>query len=245
MVSTLATAADVRRRSQNAVEARGLTKEYGRVPALCPLDLCLPRGDALALVGPTDAGKSTVLGILAGLVHPTWGELRILGLDPSRHAAALRRRIGVLRQEPHFFFWMTGRETLRLAGRMLARGDADLDRGIDALIEECGLAGAADERTGDYSAAQRRRLGLAQALVGGPELLLLDEPFTGLDTGMRAEMIAIVKRNQRGRTIVLSARALDELPDFVDTALVLNRGRQTFAGPVRGCTTVGEALYRR
>lgn len=245
MVATLSIAGTAGHEIQAAVEAHGLAKEYGRVPALHALDLSLPRGGALGVVGPAGAGKSTLLAILAGLVHPSWGELRVLGLDPARQAGTLRRRVGFQRQDPRFCFWLTGRETLQLAGRLLGGSGAALDRQVAALLETSGLSGAADQRTGGYGDAERRRLALAQAQLGGPELLLLDEPFTGLDAAARGELAAIAERGRRSRTVVLAAAALEDLPAFVEIAVVLNRGRTTFAGPVQGCSSVGEALYPR
>lgn len=245
MTSTFSVPAATTAHRPDAVELRGLTREYGRVPALRWLDLRLPRGCVCALVGPAGAGKSTLLGILAGLVHPSWGEARVFGLDATREAAALRRRVGFMRQEPRFPFWMTGREALQLAGRFIACGGADLDERIAARLDQAGLAEIADARTGSYREAERLRLCLAQALLGDPELLLLDAPFAGLDAAGRAELATLIARLRGRSTVLISARTLEEVAPIADIAVVLHQGRATYIGPVRGCRSVGEALRRR
>jgi ABC-2 type transport system ATP-binding protein len=196
-----------------AIEARGLEKRYrsafGRrtTLALAGVDLAVPRGGGFGLIGPNGAGKTTFVKALLGVVHPTGGIVRLLGGDPGD--PAVRARVGYQPERLRFASAWTPLELLasvaRLKGRRLPRG-----AGI-ALLEEVGLAAAADRRLGALSKGMRQRVGLAAALVGEPELLLLDEPTDGLDPPGRAEVRALLARRiAAGVTVLLNSHLLAE-----------------------------------
>ncbi len=208
-----------------AVEARGVTKEYGRVPALCGLDLQVPRCGVHCLTGPSGAGKTTALSIVAGLAHPTRGTVRVGGIDITRDAVRARRQIGFLRQRPRFYAWMTGRETLQFSGRFFSLSAARLEQRQQDLLDLAGLGNEADLTVEEYTAAMRQRLGIAQALMGWPDLLLLDEPASGLDAGERSQIAAIVERLRGRITLVFTTDDSGELHRVADQITVLHETR--------------------
>ena len=163
-----------------AIETAGLTKHYPGVAALTDLTLSVPAGSVYGFLGPNGAGKSTTLKLLAGLTRPTSGDASIAGI-PLAAGGAYRRELGYLAQDPRFYDWMSGRETLQFVastGTDRAARDAGW---IDQVLGTVGLRDAADRRTKTYSGGMRQRLGIAQALVTKPKVLLLDEPVSALD----------------------------------------------------------------
>src|SRR5215213_7333531 len=166
--------------NQTAISTAGLTKHYPGVQALTDLTLDVPAGSIYGFLGPNGAGKSTTLKILGGLIRPTAGTASVAGI-PLTDGAGYRQQVGYLAQEPRFYDWMTGRETLRFVASLSpdpTTGDAAW---IDKSLARVGLADAGDRRTKTYSGGMRQRLGIAQALIGRPQVLLLDEPVSALD----------------------------------------------------------------
>ena len=183
------------------VEIAHATKHYGGIQAVRDVSFALEPGQAVALVGHNGAGKTTLIKLMLGLVRPTEGSIRILGEDPAAGGIETRRWLGYLPESVSFNTALTGREVLAFYARLKSEPLDD----IGVLLDRVGLAKAADRRIGTYSKGMRQRLGLAQALIGTPRLLLLDEPTTGLDPGLRMEFYEIVgELCERGATVVLS-----------------------------------------
>jgi Cu-processing system ATP-binding protein len=216
--------------SQDTVVLRAVTRFYGRQLAVDAVDLNLRAGECIGLVGHNGAGKSTMIKMMLGLIRPTSGSVRVLGEDPSAGAAAAARRaLGYLPENVALHPSLTGAETLAFYARLKGQPVA----GNRALLERVGIAAAAHRRVGTYSKGMRQRLGLAQALLGNPRALLLDEPTTGLDPALRQSFYEIIGDLRReGATILLSSHALAELEGQVDRVVVMNRGRKVADGGV-------------
>jgi ABC-2 type transport system ATP-binding protein len=207
--------------AEPVISTRALSKRYGETLALDRVDLEVPRGATYGLIGPNGAGKTTMLSILAGLRHPTDGELH-LGVD--------RRRMAVLVDTPHFEPWLTAREVVDLARHLVA---PDLDgEAVAAALAEVGLADAADRRCGGFSRGMLQRLGLATCLVGAPEVLMLDEPSSALDPAGRREVLDLIGRLARSTTVVLSTHILADVQQVCDVVGVIDHGTLRYQGPL-------------
>ena len=199
------------------LSVEGLTKAYGANLALDGVDLDVPAGSVYGLVGPNGAGKTTLLGILAGLRRATAGS-----------AAIATTRVGVLPDTPLFDSWLTGREVVDLA-LFMTTGAHDDDR-VLAMLEEAGIADAADRAVGGYSRGMLQRLGIAASLVADPELVLLDEPCSALDPLGRREVLDLIARMRGSATVVFSSHILADVQEVCDTVGILRQGRLVFEG---------------
>ena len=176
----------------------------------------------MALVGHNGAGKTTLMKLMLGLLRPSAGSVRVLGDDPATNGFAIRRRLGYLPENVSLNPALTGRETLAFYARLKGERVAD----AATLLDQVGIAGAASRRVATYSKGMRQRLGLAQALIGRPLILLLDEPTTGFDPELRQRFYEIIEEvRNRGATVLLSSHALAELGRYADRVIVMNRGR--------------------
>lgn len=225
-----------------AIEVRGLTKLFGSVTALNGLDLDVPPGSVFGFLGPNGAGKTTALSILIGLAAPTAGEARIGGRDVVTDGIEVRRRTGFLRQDPRFYGWMTGKETLRFVGRFFDLGADDVDRRADDLLDLVDLTHAAARKVSGYSGGMRQRLGIAQALMGKPEVLLLDEPCSALDPAGRFEVIGIMERLRGTATVCYSTHILQDVERVADHVAIMAAGRRVLQAPMRELLTGGQEL---
>lgn len=208
------------------IECHALAKRYGDLAALDGVSAAVPRGQVIGLLGHNGAGKSTLIKLILGLIAPSGGRLQVLGQSPWR-AHALRRRIGYLPESATFYGNLSGRELLDYLARLKQAPRAQ----VSTLLERVGLAHAADRRIGTYSKGMRQRLGLAQALLGSPELVLLDEPTTGLDPQATRELYRIVgELRADGRCVLVSSHLLAELEPHIDGALILRQGKLLAAG---------------
>ena len=215
------------------LEARGLTVRFGKVTALDGLELTAPPGQVLAILGPNGAGKTTFVRTIATLERPTSGQLLVRGKDVVRDAGRVRRDIGLAGQFAAVEPTMTGRENLEMTARLFGHGRAAARRAAAAVIDQLSLDEVADRRSGTYSGGQRRRLDLGASLVGGPQLLLLDEPTTGLDPVSRREVWDAVRGlAAAGTDILLTTHYLDEADELADHAVVIDRGRVIASGAV-------------
>ena len=207
-----------------AIELRGLTKRFGDAIALDGVDLVVRPGMVFGFLGRNGAGKTTALRILSGLARPTAGTAHVLGHDVERATDAVRARIGFLPDVPGFYPWMTAREYLEFAGRLFGLDKATLDARATALLEMAGLA-SVTTRVGGFSRGMKQRLGIAQALINAPSLLMLDEPTSALDPIGRREVLEMVA-SLRGRTTVFfSTHILADVERVCDAVAILERGR--------------------
>ena len=209
-----------------AISARGLRKRYGELTVLDGLDLEVKTGTLVALLGPNGAGKTTTVEILEGYRQPDAGEVRVLGLEPRRDGAALRPRIGVMLQQGGIMPAALPSELVRLHARLYAE-PAD----PDGLLELLGLSHAATRRVKLLSGGEKQRLALALALVGRPELLILDEPTAGMDPAAKGAVRALIgDLRAAGRTILLTTHELADVERLADQVIVIDRGRVLAAG---------------
>lgn len=211
--------------TEPAIESVGLTKQFGSIQALGGLDLRVPRGTVFGFLGPNGSGKTTALSILAGLASPSGGSARVMGLDVCADSMAVRQRIGFLRQDPRFYTWMTGRETLEFVGRFFDLSGAALARRAGELLDLVDLTSAADRKIGGFSGGMRQRLGIAQALMGSPQVLLLDEPCSSLDPAGRYEVIGIMNRLRGATTVFYSTHILQDVERVADQVAIISKGR--------------------
>ena len=224
------------------VEAQGLSRRYGRFWALRNLDLTLQRGEAVALLGANGAGKSTLLSLLATLARPSEGTLRIHGLDPAKQAAAVRRQMGYVAHHTMLDDALSARENLRYYGALV--GIDDLDRRVDQRLDEVGLADRALDRAEGFSRGMRQRLSLARALLHDPTLLVLDEPFTGLDApGCRDLAQRLSSEKDRGVAMVLATHQLDYVLQWADRVVILHLGHKVDELPANRYDDRGWAVH--
>jgi ABC-2 type transport system ATP-binding protein len=210
---------DTRELGAPVVTTEGLSKVYGDTVALDGIDLRVPEGSIYGLIGPNGAGKTTMLSILAGLRRPTKGGFEL-------HVE--RRRLAVLVDTPLFEPWLTAYEVVDLA-RHLVAPDLPTDR-VEAALAEVGLTEAAHRRNGGFSRGMLQRLGLATCLVGDPEVLILDEPSSALDPAGRREVLDLIGRLGRTRTVIVSTHILSDVQQVCDVVGVIDRGRLVFQG---------------
>src|SRR5690606_26872218 len=215
-----------------AVRTVGLTKRYGAIVAVDGLDLAVPAGTVFGLLGPNGAGKTTTIRLLTGLARPTSGRATVTGLDVATGGADLRRRIGYLDQDPRFYGWMRGRELLELAGRLHGLDGPTLRTRVRETLELVGLADAAERRIGGYSGGMRQRLGIGQALINRPALLVLDEPVSSLDPEGRRDLLALIGRMRAASTILFSTHVLADVERVCDRVAIMDRGRLVTEGPL-------------
>ncbi|HEX5015153.1 MAG TPA: ABC transporter ATP-binding protein [Candidatus Limnocylindrales bacterium] len=218
--------------TEPAITTRGLTKRFGSVIALDALDLDVPKGSIFGLLGPNGAGKTTTIRILTGLARATAGSAQVAGVDVADDRPEVRRRMGYLDQDPRFYGWMKGRELLELVGRLAGlRGEALRGR-VAASLRRTGLGDAGERRIGTYSGGMRQRLGIAQAVLHEPELLILDEPVSSLDPEGRRDLLALIEGLRGSATVVVSTHVLADVERICDRVAILDRGRLVTEGPL-------------
>jgi ABC-2 type transport system ATP-binding protein len=209
------------------IEARDLRKDYGNVRALDSLGFEVAPGTIFGLLGPNGAGKSTTVKVLTTLARPDSGEARVAGHDVLREAGEVRRSIGVVAQQSGVDRDLTGRENVKLQGHLQGMRGRELDRRVDELLEQFGLADAARRVARTYSGGMQRRLDIAIGLVHRPRVLFLDEPTTGLDPEVRAAMWKEIERLKadEGLTILLTTHYMEEADRLASRVAIVDRGR--------------------
>jgi ABC-2 type transport system ATP-binding protein len=213
-----------------AIELDGLRKEFADVVALDGVDLTVDEGEVFGFLGPNGAGKSTTINILLDFVRPTAGSAKVLGRDAQERSAEIGERIGVLPEGYDIYERLSAREHLEF---VVESKDADDDPG--ALLERVGLEDAIDRRAGGYSKGMKQRLALAMALVGEPDLLILDEPTTGLDPNGAREMREVIREeSDRGATVFFSSHILSQVESVCDTVGILQDGQLIAKDSVEG-----------
>jgi ABC-2 type transport system ATP-binding protein len=215
------------------IEARGLTKRYGRITAVDAIDLDIRRGEVFGLLGPNGSGKTTTILMLLGLTDVTAGRVRVLGLDPARAPLAVKRRVGYMPDTVGFYDHMSARANLRYTGRLAGIDPAHLEARIDEVLGQVGLTEAAERRTGGFSSGMRRRLGLAEVLLKRPDVAILDEPTNELDPTATREFLELIRElKRRGITVLLSSHLLERVQAVCDRVALFHRGRIALEGTV-------------
>ena len=214
-----------------AVAVRGLGKSFGSRAALRDLDVEVRRGEALGLLGPNGAGKTTAIRILSTSTAADAGHVRVLGLDPSRDAAVLRARIGVVPQEIALYDELTARENLEFFGRMQGVPPTRLDERVTWALTAAGLADRASDAVKTFSGGMQRRLNIVVALLHEPELVFLDEPTVGIDPQSRNHVHELVSTlRAKGTTLVYTTHQLGEVERLCDRIVILDHGRAIASG---------------
>ena len=216
------------------IVAAGLTKRYGDLVAVDGLDLELRRGEIFGLLGQNGAGKTTTILMLLGLTEPTGGTARVMGLDPARDALRVKRQVGYLPDSVGFYGDLTGRQNLRYTARLNGlRGD-EAEARIEEALRQVGLSDRADGRADTYSRGMLQRLGIADALIKDPEILILDEPTAAIDPIGVVEILQLLRDlvRERGVTVLLSSHLLTQVQSVCDRVGIFAAGRLTGLGTV-------------
>ncbi len=215
--------------AEPVLEVRGLEKRYGAVRALGGIDLTIERGAVYGFLGPNGAGKTTLIRIVAGLVSPTAGAVRLHGKDLAHERLAAAEGLRTLVEVPAFYAALSGRRNLEIFARL-----ARAERGeVGRLLEAVGLSHAQERAVGGYSLGMRQRLGIAQALIGKPNLVVLDEPMNGLDPAAMREMRELVRvERERGVTFFLSSHQLHDVQLLCDRVGIVHRGEMVAEGAI-------------
>ena len=212
---------------QPAVQTRGLTKAFGRTSVLRGVDLDVPQGTVLSLLGPNGSGKTTLIRVLATLTKPDAGELRICGVGLGRQGARLRRVIGVVGHDPLLYDDLTARENLRFVCRMFDLDHAD--ERVEEVTDLVGMTADLDRKIGTMSHGMKKRFSIARALLNDPRVLLLDEPETGLDQEALTLLDAVISgRVNPARTVIMATHNLERAVALGDTMAVLAGGRVAY-----------------
>jgi ABC-2 type transport system ATP-binding protein len=215
------------------IQTQDLTKTYKGVAALEALNLEVPKNSIFGFLGPNGAGKTTTMKLLLGLIYPTRGSGTVFGLDILRESTEIRARVGYLPQDPRFYEHMTARETLDFTARFFFKGpDVEIARRIEEMLALVELTDKADRPVSGFSGGERQRLGIAQAQVNYPDLLILDEPAASLDPLGRRDVLDVMERLRKHTTIFYSTHILDDVQKVSDTVAILNKGRLVTSGPI-------------
>jgi lipooligosaccharide transport system ATP-binding protein len=216
------------------VRARGLTKQFGQFTAVAGIDFSLARGEAFGFLGPNGAGKSSTMRMIGCVSPPTSGELTILGLDPVTDGPAIRARLGVVPQEDTLDIELTVRENLLVYGRYFGLPRSVIRERSDLLLDFVQLSERADDQVEPLSGGMKRRLVIARSLINEPEILLLDEPTTGLDPQARHIVWdRLFRLKQQGVTLILTTHYMDEAEQLCDRLVVMDDGRIAAEGSPR------------
>ncbi len=221
----------------SAIEITGLTKDFSlnlggvKLRAVENLTLAIPEGQVFGLLGPNGSGKSTTIKIILGLLEPTVGECQVFGVPSGRVESRLN--VGYLPEAPYFYRYLSGTELVRFYGRICGVPRKRLDERVREVIDWVGLSGAASRRVGTYSKGMLQRIGLAQALVHDPRLIILDEPTAGVDPVGSAEISELIlKLKTQGKTVLITSHLLAQIEDICDRVAILDRGKLILEGAV-------------
>ncbi len=211
------------------IQIRALTKAYDLLPVLRKIDLDIARGECVALLGANGSGKSTLLRLLSGMSKPTGGTINVGGWELPREAAAVRGQIGMVGHKGLIYETLTARENLHFFARLYNLPAQNRDARITALLERVGLGKRGEDRVRGFSRGMQQRLSIARALLHEPDVLLLDEPYTGLDQDGSAMLDGVIHEARGGgRTVILSTHELDRAARLASRVLILARGQVAY-----------------
>lgn len=215
--------------SEPAIVTEGLTKRYGTLLAVDHLNLTVERGEIFGFLGPNGAGKTTTMRMLLGLIKPTAGTARVLGLDIAHHLPEILARTGSIIENPTFYPYLSGRDNLRAVARLTGTPESR----IPPILDLMDLTGAANRSFKSYSLGMKQRLAVGAAMLASPDLLILDEPANGLDPAGIVEMRALMKRlKDEGHTVIISSHVLHEIEQICDRIAILSHGKVVVQGDV-------------
>jgi ABC-2 type transport system ATP-binding protein len=228
----------------SVIEAKNLSKEYPRVRALGNLTLDIP-GGAVGLLGPNGAGKSTLIKILLGFTNPSGGSARVLGLDPTAAALAIRQQVGYMPEVESHIPTISAVDYVYLAARLTGLPHTDAMQRTHRVLNYVGLHDERYRKIGTYSTGMKQKVKFAQAIVHHPKLLLLDEPTTGLDPRAREEMLLLIRdiAHGKGIDVVLSTHILHDVEVVCDHVVIMHRGALVASDTLANMTTTGDAVY--
>lgn len=248
-------------RNSAVIETDRLSKHYRAAAALSEVTVSVEPYSICGFLGPNGAGKTTFIRLLLGLARPSAGRARVLGYDITRDSLAIRQRVGYLSQQPSYYGEMTARQTLQFALSLFSReSHREQQRRMGDMLDLVGLASKADRLVRQLSGGERQRLGIAQAQIHQPELLILDEPAAALDPAGRRDVLEIMRSLRQRTTIFYSTHILDDVQRISDSVIILDRGRlvrqssiaelllsstSTFTAVLRGNTETAEMRLRR
>lgn len=218
--------------NQYAIKAEGLRKDYPGLVAVKNLSFTVERGVVHGFLGPNGAGKSTTIRMICGLLRPTSGHVLVEGFDPSVDPHEVKKRVGFLPENPPLYREMTVREYLRFTARLHEVAEAKLAQAEARVIESLSLEAVAGRLIGNLSKGYRQRVGIAQALIHEPELVILDEPTAGLDPESVVEVRALIKKLKKDKTILFSSHLLHEVEEVSDTISIISHGELLACGPL-------------
>ena len=227
------------------IQTQGLSKTYKEVEALKSLDLQVPEKSIFSLLGPNGAGKTTTIKLLLGLIKPTGGGGTILGRDIVRDSVDIRANVGYLPQDARFYEHMTARQTLDYTSKFFFAGpQVEIDKRVDEMLDLVGLTDKADRPIKGFSGGERQRLGIAQAEVNYPDLLILDEPAASLDPQGRRDVLEVMSRIRKYATIFYCTHILDDVQRVSDQVAIVNKGELITQAPIEELLAgTGETVY--
>jgi ABC-2 type transport system ATP-binding protein len=207
------------------IEVKNLTKRYGDLVAVSNISFTAAKGQILGFLGPNGAGKTTTMRVITGFMPATSGTVKIAGFDIFEQSYECRKRIGYLPENPPLYNDMTVLSYLRFVGRIRGVAKADLPEAVERVVRACGLTDVPRRVIGHLSKGYRQRVGLAQAIIHNPDVLVLDEPTIGLDPRQIIDIRSLIKELAQNRTVILSTHILPEVTQLCDKVVIINQGR--------------------
>jgi ABC-2 type transport system ATP-binding protein len=227
--------------STSVIQATGLSKAYRGIRVLDRVSLQVPRNSIYGFLGPNGSGKSTTIKLVLGLIQPTAGKVSVFGEDVQANSTMIRRKVGYLAQDPRYYEEMTARQNLRYTARFFYQGPKEfIEARVEEMLEMVGLEEKADRPIKGFSGGERQRLGIAQAQLNSPDLLILDEPAAALDPMGRHDVLMIMEKLRQHTTIFYSTHILDDVQRVSDKVAILDRGRLVAEAPIGKLLDGGE-----
>lgn len=228
--------------TNSVIRTTALSKAYNGVKVLDGINIQVPKHSIYGFLGPNGAGKSTTIKLILGLIRPTSGSVQVFGDDVQVKAESIRRRIGYLAQEPRYYDYMTARQILGYTAKFFYEGPRDLiEARVEEMLEMVGLVDKADRPIKGFSGGERQRLGIAQAQVNYPDLLILDEPAAALDPGGRRDVLTVMEKLREHTTIFYSTHILEDVQRVSDKVAILDKGHLVAEAPIEDLLVGGSS----